>query len=451
MTPNSVIQTDLENKKTKPGRRREVELMGMLVVLGLIFFHSAQIFYYGDFYVKNEPPNMEHLSQILSTLFVAFAGLWGMPLMFLLAGIAVWYSLRKRTTSEFVVERTKRLFIPLVVGILLLVPPLVYFELKSDPAYQESYLQFLPRFFNVKLQLDFPRFLTGAPPDELYQIGHLYFLLYLFAFTLILLPLWLFLKRPKGQSQVTSVAEFLTLPWAIFLLALPIAAIEAALGTEYSGGWNRYAYIPFIIYGFLIAADPRIGKAIQRQWKKALVLGIVTLLIYLAGGYMLETVVEFEGQTDYSLGAVLFRFWKGIAAWFWVVAIMGLVMRLSRSGAKSKQRPPGAEPTGKPDSKSLDTATRPSFTDRLARYFGEAQLPFYVLHFTAIVVIGFYVVQWEVNALLKYLVICLAALVVTLLVYDIAVRRTRPTRFLFGMRTKKPQTNDRQAGREDSA
>ena len=147
MTTTSISKTNSDSNTIKSGRRREVELMGMLVVLGLIFFHSAQIFYYGDFYVKNEPPNMEHLSQILSTMFVAFAGLWGMPLMFLLAGIAIWYSLIKRTAGEFVVERTKRLFIPLVVGTLLLVPPLVYFELKGDPAYQENYLQFPPPLF----------------------------------------------------------------------------------------------------------------------------------------------------------------------------------------------------------------------------------------------------------------------------------------------------------------
>ena len=74
--------------------------------------------------------------------------------------------------------------------------------------------------------------------------------------------------------------------------------------------------------------------------------------------------------------------------------------------------------------------------DRVTRYAGESQLPFYVLHMTPIVIIGFYVVQWDVNALLKYLVIVLSALVVALLLYDIGVRRTRLTRFLFGLRPK---------------
>ena len=47
--------------------------------------------------------------------------------------------------------------------------------------------------------------------------------------------------------------------------------------------------------------------------------------------------------------------------------------------------------------------------------------------------IGFYVVQWEVPTLVKYLVISFTALVVTLVLYDVGVRRTAVTRVLFGI------------------
>jgi glucan biosynthesis protein C len=72
--------------------------------------------------------------------------------------------------------------------------------------------------------------------------------------------------------------------------------------------------------------------------------------------------------------------------------------------------------------------------DRVGEYAREAQLPFYVLHYAPVVVIGHYVVQWPTGALVKYLVIALSSLVATLVLYDIGVRRTRVTRFLFGMR-----------------
>ena len=79
---------------------------------------------------------------------------------------------------------------------------------------------------------------------------------------------------------------------------------------------------------------------------------------------------------------------------------------------------------------------RPSLSARVIAYAGEAFLAVYILHQTVVFVIGYYVVQWQTTALLKYAVISLAALAVTLLLYEFAVRRTRVTRWLLGMRPK---------------
>jgi surface polysaccharide O-acyltransferase-like enzyme len=69
-------------------------------------------------------------------------------------------------------------------------------------------------------------------------------------------------------------------------------------------------------------------------------------------------------------------------------------------------------------------------------YVVEAFLPVYILHQTVVFVIGYYVVQWEMAALLKYFVISLSSLAATLLLYEFAVRRTQVTRWLFGMRPR---------------
>lgn len=97
------------------------------------------------------------------------------------------------------------------------------------------------------------------------SFNHLYFLVYLFAFTVILLPLWLYLRKPARQRLVECLAAFLSRSWAIFILALPISIIEGALGTEPLGAWNRFAWAPFIVYGFLFACDGRFGQALRRQ------------------------------------------------------------------------------------------------------------------------------------------------------------------------------------------
>ena len=66
-------------------------------------------------------------------------------------------------------------------------------------------------------------------------------------------------------------------------------------------------------------------------------------------------------------------------------------------------------------------------------------MPIYVLHQTIIVIIGFFVVRWQLIWPAKYLLISISTLAVTLAVYDVAVRRTRVTRFLFGLKPQKKE------------
>ena len=148
-------------------------------------------------------------------------------------------------------------------------------------------------------------------------------------------------------------------------------------------------------------------------------------------------MLEVDDWTNYSAVGLLARFFKGLGSWFWVVAIVGIAGHMSQRGARQDQA--ALAPSGNPGPPPLEAPRGPTWMDRLADYAKEAQLPFYVLHQLPIVLIGYFVVQWQVNAFVKYVVIVLGALVTTLVLYDIAVRRTWPTRFLFGMKPGKTQ------------
>jgi surface polysaccharide O-acyltransferase-like enzyme len=103
-------------------------------------------------------------------------------------------------------------------------------------------------------------------------------------------------------------------------------------------------------------------------------------------------------------------------------------------GFGSRPRPDRAR-KGSLNVSALDQVpVQPDLGTRVIAYVGEAFLAVYILHQTVVFVIGYYVVQWGATALLKYFVISLVALAVTLLLYEFAVRRTRVTRWLFGMR-----------------
>jgi hypothetical protein len=426
----------------QPKRRRDLDAMGGLVVLGLIFFHSARIFDTGDFYVKNEP------TSDLVTAVLAFAVTWAMPLMFLMAGMAVWYSLRKRTAGQFAMERIRRLLIPLVFGILVLIPPQVYIRLSGDPAYSESYWDFLASFFDVEIRLtEFPFIVVATPERGLFEPGQLWFLICLFAFSLVLLPVFLYLRRPAGNRALTRGADFLARPWAIFLLATPLMLIQVLLGGEVRlAAWNRYSYLLFILYGFVIAADRRFGHAFQRNWKSATILGLLTFLSGLTLYIIASESAGADPFEDNNLTSLSFRFVYSLSGWLWIVAILGLAGRLThplrrREPAGAPSAPAGDTFDGA-SSQVFEPSSQPSLMDRIMRYASEAQLPIYVLHQTIIVAIGFFVVTWGLDWPLKYLVIALATLVATLGLYDVLVRRTQLTRFLFGM---KPLRKERAA------
>ena len=413
-------------------RRRDLDLLRVLLVFGLIFFHTARIF---DTLplpegVKNEPSSMT------ATLFVAFFSLWGMPLMMAISGFAIWHSLGRRTGTIFLRERVQRLVVPFVFGVLVIVPLQVYFHLKQvDPAGNLTYWQFLPQFFDVRLCPDLVNaFICPDPSTELFTTAHLWFLKDLFIFSVLLLPLFLYLRSQRGARVGGSLAGFLARPGAILLLGLPAAVVEAGLVTStMGGGWNEYTYAVLLVCGFLTAADTRFGQAMGRGWWIALAVGLVVEVIYVVGLYILMEVYQVDPLHSYDWGSILWRMVKGVGAWAWVVAILGF-------GSRPRQgRDPGGfhRPLG-----SGETPMRPGLGARAIAYIGEAFLAVYILHQTVVFVIGYYVVQWQTTALLKYFVISLTSLAVTLLLYEFAVRRLRVTRWLFGMRPDSKRGGD---------
>jgi hypothetical protein len=413
----------------KPERRREVDWTRILLVLGLNFFHTARIFDLMPFYVKNEQTSIAMMA------LVGFASQWGMPLFFFIAGMATNYSLRHRTAGEFVAERCKRLLMPLLFGIVVIVPPQLYYNALTNPDYAESYGQFYPKFFRVVFTLDFPQFIKADPAVGFFETAHLWFLYYLFIFSLLVLPLLVYLKKSSGRDLIARLAAWMKRPFAIFSLALPIILIEVALPVAGVGGWNRYAYIPFLMNGHLFAADKRFSASASQHRLIALVCAVLTLFAFFA-----LSVFTWQAHIDpsrgFALQNILWRFCKAFCAWCWILAIWGFTHSYKTAQDSQTQEDIAPAVTGKDFQPQLAQQKRSTFWDRTLLYANEAALPFYIIHQTPIVLIGFYVVKWQMAMSLKYLIINVASLIVTWLLYDLFVRRMALTRFLFGMKPK---------------
>jgi glucan biosynthesis protein C len=78
-----------------------------------------------------------------------------------------------------------------------------------------------------------------------------------------------------------------------------------------------------------------------------------------------------------------------------------------------------------------------SFRSKVLEYCNEAVLPFYILHQTFILLVGWYIVRWNTAIITKFLVISVISFVLIAATYELLIRRFNFIRFVFGMRPKK--------------
>ena len=400
------MNAQTSTKAAKPERRWDIDwLRVIVVVLVLVPYHTYRVFdTFETWYVKNG-----QLSTALDW-FRSFSDAVGMQLLFLLAGAATWFALRRRSGAQYAKERLLRLLVPFIFGVLVIVPPQSYFGLRNHSDYAEPFFQYYPRFFDFKPEDPGGYFLGGFTP------AHLWFIIYLFIFALVALPLFLFLKRDSGRWLTRQLAAFFTLPGTILLLAIPIHVMDRLLDIHP----DPLYFVTFFIYGYILMTEARFGEAIDRHKTVALVLG-PGLLVFVMG---------LTGERPWPAGLpawiepiVDVYYDTGFAAWFTILALLGY-------GKKFLNSPP----------------KHPLSTQFLG-YFGEGSYPFYILHQTVIVTIAFYVVQSAASVLVKYALIFVAAYAATILIYDLLVRRTNVTRFLFGMRPLKKRPEEEKRAR----
>lgn len=364
-----------------PKRVHYIDWLRVLAVLLLIPFHSARIFDpYEAFYAKN--------AQISTALgwFISAVNLWHMPLLFLLAGASSYFALAHRSGRTYLSERTKRLLVPLLFGLLIVVPPQGWFGAMTNGHYTGSLAAYWPTFFLPRGDLS-GYYGTFTP-------GHLWFILYLFVLSAVALPIMRRL-RGDGEARCRGLSCALANPlwWPVVVLVLMVASALPA-----PGGKNPFYFLVYFLLGYVVVSDERFIDGIERSRIAILVSAVVTtaavLLLYRLGA---------DNLPRFSAGDVGFAALRFAAGWLGVLACLGF-------GKHYLDRP-----------------------SRTLSYAAEASYPFYILHQTVIVAVGFYVVSlpWGIGP--KYLTIMVAAVALTLGGYEI-VRRVPALRFLFGMK-----------------
>jgi hypothetical protein len=380
-------------------RRHELDWLRVLAILVVFLYHSTRFFNLGDWHVKNVD------TYVWVEIWNIFATRWMMPLFFIISGASLFYAIGKSGSwSKFYVDKFLRLMIPVLLASVTHGALQVYLERLTHGQFSGSFFSFLPEYFNgVYLAVN-------MPGNFAFHGMHLWYLLFLFLYGLICYRLFIWLKG-NGWAVLNRITTLLAIPGLMYLwFPIPLLIMEAiipkAVLSVGSGGWGFLYYIWFLISGFMIVSSDRLQQHIKNMRWMSLFLGLVFSTIYLYQLFSPSRVVFPAWINDWMY--TLFSFFS---AWSWLFAILGFGMRFL------------------------------AFDRPILRYANEGVLPFFILHQTVLLVVGYFIMTSKIHDVLKWAIVFTISFIIIMALYTLLVHKIELFRFLFGMKTTHPFFN----------
>ncbi|MDW3192463.1 MAG: acyltransferase family protein [Cytophagales bacterium] len=367
-------------------RRYDLDWLRVLVFGLLIFYHVGMFYVPWGWHIKND------LIHDWMRWPMIFVNQWRLPILFVISGMGTAFALGHRSSGQFIKERFLRLAIPLGVGMLMIVPPQVYIERIVNGDFTGSYWAWW----------------TGPAFDGVYPEGniswhHLWFLPYLFIYSLILSPVFIWIRN-KFTSNLQSFGERLAAkPGLLFVFVFPLYLYESLLEPFFNvthnlvhDWFNFISSMTLFFYGFLlINMDKKLWEAIHQLRFIAPTVGLFA--------FSGELIIwfNFEDSTIIHFTEALF---KTTYLWSAIITIF--------AWAKIYLNKPS----------------------KLISYANRAVYPFYIFHQTVTIILGYFLLQVDYPFGIEITIMVGGTFLICWVLYEGVVLRTKVTKVMFGVK-----------------
>ena len=380
-------------------RRYDLDWLRIIAFGLLIFYHIGMFYVSWNWHVKSahSSPAIEPVMQLLNP--------WRLSLLFFISGIALRHAMdkaaaRHRGLLKFTGLRTWKLLLPIMFGIHVIVAPQSWLQLLETGEISSGFWQF------------YPEYLIGT--TERYSItlptwNHLWYIVYLMLYTLILAPfakpLSKFMRGTGARiTQSLFIHKFGVL-WVLVLPVIPHLAFRFLLDEKFPTthdvvtDWAHHAHsFVFLLTGYLLAKDQAFWNVMNRAFKPALLLsltlGISLSFIWKNWSWLIET----ETPLWPAQAARVFYIWIVIAA-------------LCGGAQKWLNKP-----------------------SPILSYMTEAIFPWYILHQTLIVMAGYWLTRQSISLGVEFCLVSLATFGGFLIIHEVFIRRWKFIRPFFGLK-----------------
>ncbi|MFD2933928.1 acyltransferase family protein [Spirosoma flavum] len=381
---------------TSPARRYDLDWLRVIAILTLLFYHTGMIYVSWGWHIKSA----EH-SQPMEDV-MRWLHRWRMPLLFFISGAGTYFALKRRSFGSYAGERVRRLFVPLVFGMFVIVPPQIYIEWLFRGRFAGSYADFYPEVFKFHIYHDGG---TGGA----FSWHHLWFICYLFFYSVLSIPVFMWLKSDSGQRFIDRIGRLIARPcgalWLVGLLLLNDVVLGGFFPNETHALVDDWAYfmknLLLFWLGYILISRRDFWQTITDQRRYFLVATIIcTVILYSARAFVGDDVIDKS-----KLLTTLYSFNSIGLTWFSVLATIGYGYRYLN-------------------------VNRP-----VLQHLNEAVYPFYILHQTVIILIGYYVLtQTSLGVYSGFLVVSFSSLLTCVAIYLVLIRPFKVTRILFGLK-----------------
>lgn len=385
-------------------RRYDIDAIRVLAFSLLMLYHLGMVYVAGwDFHFKS-PHQWEWLQWPMVAV-----NRWRMPLIFLVSGLALGLARPDRALVRAGGRRSLRLMVPLIVGMLTIVPVQAYCEAVANGVVEPGFLRFMMRYLELR---PWPE---GGFAGADYGVtwNHLWYLAYLWAYTLALL---------LGVAVIQALGTFggslrwlSPSRWPIpLLLLVPVAWLFFCLywleprfpktHALLDDGFAHAYYFPVFAFGYAVACSTAFWERLDRgRW------GVLSLMVT---GFTLYMGLRWAGRalSSQTLAAWPDWNWAAISNSGHAMYLWGMLLTILAFAKRWLNRPfPG-----------LDRANR-------------AVYPWYILHQSLIVPLAFYLSPLSLPGSMEFLLILLGTIAGCWLLSEVVLPRVPVLRPVFGV------------------
>lgn len=365
--------------KTK--RRYDLDWLRVISVLTVFVHHVCMPFNGDDFHIMNEES-----SKLLDNLMVFFEQ-FRLPLLFLISGVGTIFAFSKRHWFHFVKERSLRLLIPLIFGVLVLIPPQTYFE------NHDEHNSFFESYFSIVSRLD---------------VNHLWFIENLFWLSLFVIPLIVFVRSSKSK-RFKSILIKLTFKYGVFSWCIVLIILKV-IGKYYFPSDSKSIfnlsstlyYGFFFVSGIFIASMEVLWLTIYSNRRKYLYVAFASTVVFYFYYFLPSDIIS-----PYISLEQRWNLWYlvcGLVAWSVILCTLGYGQKYLNNNSFVLSK------------------------------LNEAIYPFYMLHQTIIIALGYYILKINASIFNKMTLLFSVSLVVISLIYVLIIYPFKRIRFFFGMK-----------------